>query len=56
MALLAKYAVRFDRVDRITFYSRIIRQMAPSEQGCEPTISTGLIHQILRVEFASTRE
>jgi hypothetical protein len=29
VALLTKYAVRFDPVDRITFYSGIIRRLAP---------------------------
>jgi hypothetical protein len=33
VALLAKYAVRFDPVDRITFYSGIIRRMAPIRTG-----------------------
>jgi hypothetical protein len=27
--LLTKYAVRFDPVDRFTFYSGIVRQLAP---------------------------
>jgi hypothetical protein len=29
VALIAKYAVRFDPVDRITFYSGILRGLAP---------------------------
>jgi hypothetical protein len=29
VALIEKYAVRFDPVDRITFYSGIVRQLAP---------------------------
>jgi hypothetical protein len=29
VALLEKYAVRFDPVDRITFYSGIVRRLAP---------------------------
>jgi hypothetical protein len=29
VALLTKYAVRFDPVDRFTFYSGIVRQLAP---------------------------
>jgi hypothetical protein len=42
VALLTKYAVRFDPVDRITFYSGIVRRLAPIRQGCKrrcaPTI------------------
>ena len=29
VALIEKYAVRFDPVDRITFYSGIVRGLAP---------------------------
>jgi hypothetical protein len=29
VALIEKYAVRFDPVDRITFYSGIVRRLAP---------------------------
>ena len=29
VALITKYAVRFDPVDRITFYSGIVRGLAP---------------------------
>ena len=29
VALITKYAVRFDPVDRITFYSGIVRRLAP---------------------------
>jgi hypothetical protein len=29
VALIAKYAVRFDPVDRITFYTGIVRGLAP---------------------------
>jgi len=29
VVLLAKYAVRFDPVDRISFYSGIVRRLAP---------------------------
>jgi hypothetical protein len=29
VALIEKYAVRFDPVDRITFYSGLVRRLAP---------------------------
>jgi hypothetical protein len=29
VALITKYAIRFDPVDRITFYSGIVRGLAP---------------------------
>ena len=29
VALIAKFAVRFDPVDRITFYSGVVRGLAP---------------------------
>jgi hypothetical protein len=29
VALVEKYAVRFDPVDRITFYSALVRRLAP---------------------------
>jgi hypothetical protein len=29
VALIEKYAVRFDPVDRITFYSRLVDRLAP---------------------------
>jgi hypothetical protein len=29
VALITKYAVRFDPVDRVTFYSGIVRGLAP---------------------------
>ncbi len=29
VALITRYAVRFDPVDRITFYSGIVRSLAP---------------------------
>jgi hypothetical protein len=29
VALIAKYAIRFDPVDRITFYSGIVHRLAP---------------------------
>ena len=35
VALIAKYAVRFDPVDRITFYSGIVRGLAPIRQSCK---------------------
>jgi hypothetical protein len=42
VALITKYAVRFDPVDRITFYSGIVRRLAPFGQSCKlrcaPTI------------------
>jgi hypothetical protein len=35
VALITKYAIRFDPVDRITFYSRIIRRLAPIGTGLQ---------------------
>jgi hypothetical protein len=35
VALLTKYSVRFDPVDRITFYSGIIRRLAPIRTGLQ---------------------
>jgi hypothetical protein len=43
VALITRYAVRFDPVDRITFYSGIVRAALPFELilqlKCAPTIS-----------------
>jgi hypothetical protein len=42
MDLITRYAVRFDPVDRITFYSGIVRGLAPIraelQARCVPTI------------------
>jgi len=45
VALLEKYPVRFDPVDRITFYSAIVRRLAPISASLQAQVRADDIRQ-----------